>query len=424
LAPITPETFFAEYWNRRPLLIQGSAAKAAQLLPGGFGRADFFSAAERAAEIKGKLGFLSAGKLDQMYAPDEGSVLLGRLSTDRMEAAAAQGYTLLSTALHDVRLARLAAVVKTQLGYAGEVLCAVSLAPNGNWFHAHTDASDNFFIQANGTKRIIISPAPVQTYARDTTTIYADGSARYNRIEMEPWEEIEPVDTSRFIEVNLAPGDVLYFPAGTVHATQATCDDSITIILGYGARNFLAVINPVLESMLMSDPNWRHVPALGLTEAGKLPTAMRDFFAARLDELRAALDAITPDELALNVELHKLLANPGDDTLAMLDVAPSAEINVPPVQPKETLRLSRRAPISLAAGVDADGDPSVTICFANREATVAAEWTPFLLCLAEQTEFVAETATTWAANGDRYDWETTREYLEALIGQGIVERVV
>ena len=356
-----------------------------------------------------------------MYAPDDGGALLGRLSTDRMKAAAAEGFTLLSTALHDLRLARLAAAVKTQLGYAGEVRCAASLSPNGNWFHAHTDASDNFFIQTSGTKRIFISPAPVQNYSRDTTTIYANGEARYNRIEMEPWEEIEPVDTASFIEVNLEPGDMLYFPAGTVHATQATSDDSITIILGYGARNFMAVLQPVLEAMLVSNPNWRHLPALGLTRAGELPAAMGDFFAARLDELRAALDTITADDLALNTELHKLLADPGADTLGMLEVPPT-ETNVPPVKRKETLRLSRRAPISLASGFDADGDPAVTICFANREATVAGEWTPFLLRLVEQNEFVAETAITWADNDNRYDWETVREYLEVLIGQGIIER--
>src|SRR5437868_2223044 len=122
-----------------------------------------------------------------MYSPDDGSVLLGRLSTDLMEAAAAEGYTLLSIALNDARLARLAAAVKTQLGYAGDVLCAASLSPQGNWFHAHTDSSDNLFVQTSGTKRIIISLSPVQTYPRDTTTIYADGSARYNRLDMEPW---------------------------------------------------------------------------------------------------------------------------------------------------------------------------------------------------------------------------------------------
>ena len=55
LAPVTLETFFAEYWNRRPLPIKGSAEKAGQLIPGGFGREDFFRAAHRAAETKGKL---------------------------------------------------------------------------------------------------------------------------------------------------------------------------------------------------------------------------------------------------------------------------------------------------------------------------------------------------------------------------------
>src|SRR5207244_9155983 len=89
LAPVTPETFFAEYWNRRPLLIKGSVEKAGQLIPGGFGREDFFRAAHRAAETKGELGIVSAGKFDRMYAPDDEGVLLGRRATDRMGEVAA-----------------------------------------------------------------------------------------------------------------------------------------------------------------------------------------------------------------------------------------------------------------------------------------------------------------------------------------------
>src|SRR5262249_29765133 len=159
-------------------LVKGAAEKVRQLIPGGFGRADFF----RAVEIKSNAGVMFALKLDQMYAPDDSKVMLNPLSPDRMEAAAAEGFTLLSAAIHDLRLARLAAAIKTQLGYAGEAICAVSLSPKGNWFQAHTDTSDNFLIQTSGTKRIFISPEPVQHCPRDTTTIYADGSARYNFI--------------------------------------------------------------------------------------------------------------------------------------------------------------------------------------------------------------------------------------------------
>ena len=52
---------------------------------------------------------------------------------------------------------------------------------------------------------------------------------------------------------------------------------------------------------------------------------------------------------------------------------------------------------------------------------MAGEWVPFLKTMIAQQRFTAESATTWAEEG-KYPWKVVREYLEALLDQGILER--
>ena len=48
LDPVSPETFFAEYWERKPLFIKGGIDKLERLFPGGFTTAHFLDAVHEA----------------------------------------------------------------------------------------------------------------------------------------------------------------------------------------------------------------------------------------------------------------------------------------------------------------------------------------------------------------------------------------
>lgn len=175
---------------------------------------------------------------------------------------------------------------------------------------------------------------------------------------------------------------------------------------------------------LNGDPIWRNVQAFPAPDAqGELPAEAKQFLAARLDELRAALDAMTPEDLALNLEWHRRLADPGEATRANLSLTAAAGADEQRlIERGERLRLSRRAPITYAQGLDEDGDQCITAFYGDKEISIGGEWVPFLRTLIAQDQFTAESATRWTEGAVQYDWETVREYLQALLEQGVIER--
>ena len=155
-------------------------------------------------------------------------------------------------------------------------------------------------------------------------------------------------------------------------------------------------------------------------QAGVLPNEARDFFAARLTEAQAALRELTSYAYELNQHWHKMIADPGEAHLTSLAFSTTREpITTSAVQPTDRLRLARRAPMTMACGTDSDGAPCVTLYYANREVSAAAEWTLFLQTLTQQTEFTAQTATTWSHTEEAYPWPMVQEYLQAVAGTRI-----
>jgi hypothetical protein len=261
-------------------------------------------------------------------------------------------------------------------------------------------------------------------WPRGPALLSGDGVGEYSH-DIEPWEEIQGVDMGELTEIILEPGDILYFPPGTIHVTEALSDFTHSLLLGFEHRNFLDLIRPVLERMLLANPGWRHLPLISAPSinTGELPAEARGFFADRLAELREALDALEPDSFEFNREWQKMIANPGESIIACMSSSP-AEAEGRPVQRKEVLRTSRKFPLTCAEGTGGDGDNYLYVYFANREASVAEGWVPFLKTMVEKRRFTAESAIEWAGDGERYPWETVQEYLQVLLERGLLEREV
>lgn len=413
LAPILPETFMTEYWGQKPLFIKGAISKLQKLIPGSFAPPDFYRAVHEGAANKIREDWLFAGSKDA-------SAQFPTISPDQVETIAV-GENVMAYDLGDQRVATFAAALKTQLHHLGEVTVTSTLSPAGNGLPPHVDRSSIFFLMCQGRKKFRISPEPALEWPRGTFYLQPDGAIEAVAYGNEAWEQSPPYDMSRLIEVALEPGDVLYIPAGIVHATEATSDSlNINILLRHAG--FFDLINPVLNDLLFGQPDWRHLPSINPTtaEPGELPTEAKRFFAARLAELRAALDLITPESFELNRQWQKFIADPGVGTLTRMSL-PETGSSDRPVQRKEILRISKRAPITYALGTDGDGDPCLHLYFATREMSVAGEWVPFLQTMVAQQRFTAESAMTWAENG-QYPWKTVREYLETLLDQGLLER--
>ena len=86
------------------------------------------------------------------------------------------------------------------------------------------------------------------------------------------------------------------------------------------------------------------------------------------------------------------------------------------------MRVSRKAPITYSIGTDSDGVESIDLFFADKEVTLSGEWVSFLKRMVEKERFTAASTMKWAEGGRTYPWKIVREYLEALLDQGILER--
>jgi ribosomal protein L16 Arg81 hydroxylase len=426
LAPLAKETFTTEYWGRKALFIKGSPDKLHRLFPGGFQRDDLYRAIRQAA-AKNIADFqVRAGKHQSHNSAfhDGQPPSFPVIQPAQVEATLTEGSNIRADNFCDERVARLAAAIKAQLHHPGNVRLLASLSSQSYGWPAHFDAQGVVFIQCEGRKRFLISPSPVFPWPRASALLSNIGTGEYS-CDIEPWEEIEGVDMEDLTEIMLEPGDVLYLPPGTAHVTEALSDLTLSLFLVFENRNFLDLVRPVLERMLLSNPDWRHLPPISAPglKSGELPAEAKGFFANRLAELREALDALEPDSLEFNREWQKMIADPGESIIACLSSNP-AEAEGRPVQRKEILRISRKVPLTCAEGTGGDGDNYFYAYFANREASVAEEWVPFLKTIVEKQRFTAESATKWAGDGERYPWETVQEYLQVLLERGLLEREV
>jgi len=426
LSPVTPESFTTQYWCRKPLFIKGHPEKLQQLFPGGFGRQDFERAVREAARQKVP-GFRLLARKHQ------GLSALGNklpppyimIDPDQMEWMVASGANISASSIIDQRVATLAAAIKAQLHHLGEIRAVATFSTQGNGWPPHVDAVSGLLIQCEGRKRFLISPEPVAQWPRWHTIFASDGTPASYPEDIEPWEEIERIELGSLIEVIMEPGDVLFLPPGTVHATEALSASTLNLGLMCEHTNFLRLMSRALEGMLISDPAWRHFPPVNSasTQPGELPAEAAAFFATRLAELREVVNALTPESPELHRLWQRLIADPGESILTSLPFR-AAPPDSRPVRRKDLLRVSRQAPITYALGTDRDGAARLDLYFADKEVSVAGEWVPFLKTMVARQRFTAESATQWAEDGEAYAWEIVQEYLGALLDQGILEREV
>jgi hypothetical protein len=424
LAPVSPAVFRAEYWGRKPLFIKGTTERLARLLPGGFDRAAFCHTVSESAggnSPQFRLHGGSSARGSVLPTPEEPVRPLYTIPTGSLEATMAEGDSVIGVNLAHRELLTLALALKAQLQHAGPVGVRATLSPPGAKIGAHFDKTSAIFIHCEGRKWFYISKGPVIDWPRDDAELLADGSAEYNKISPEDWEEVGHIDLSGCTEFVMEPGDVLYLPAGTIHATKALDEHTVGINLHFDHLNLLDLVDRILRNRLQRDPAWRHLPEV--TEdggvPGQLPVAVERFFAERLTELREAVSTLTADGLDLNREWHRLIADPGAANAAVLALTANAPGDRP-IRRQDRLRVTGKVPVTVALGEE-NGEASLYLYWGDKEVSVSGEWVPFLQNLSQQECFVAETATTWSG-GTPYPWETIREYLQALRDQGLLEQ--
>src|SRR5262245_19117202 len=104
LYPVTPETFEAEYWGHKPLVIKGGLDKLNSLIPGGFTLADFYSATREAEAKRVRRFYLWA----QPSYTGDGLPDQIKIRTDQIEEMLPAGANVATINLSDRRVATLA----------------------------------------------------------------------------------------------------------------------------------------------------------------------------------------------------------------------------------------------------------------------------------------------------------------------------
>ncbi|TQM96173.1 cupin superfamily protein [Ornithinimicrobium humiphilum] len=256
-----------ECWGRRPLL--RTAAER-----GGDDVGDLFSL-EAVDELVSRRGlrtpFLRVAKdgstLPERQFTSGGGIGAGigdQVSEDRLLQLFGDGATIVLQGLHRTwdPVRRAAAGLAADLGHPVQVNAYVT-PPQNQGFSAHYDVHDVVVVQVHGRKRWTISEPVLPAPLRD-----------------QPWTDRAAEVAARareaaYLDVDLAPGDVLYLPRGWIHAARAL--GGVTAHLTFGihqwTRHHLAeAIVERATTRLGDDPDLRASLPLGpdLTDLGSL----------------------------------------------------------------------------------------------------------------------------------------------------------
>lgn len=386
LAPVSLDEFVERYWERRALFIPGTAEKVRGL----FDLDSFYRAVGEARPGLGmRRPYIKAGYEDAAGEHREVDV-----QPAQIPALLDAGMTIQAERLEaiDPRLHALCADTRRELGIPGEMDVACFVSPNDSGYGLHFDATTMWTIQIEGEKAWRYSPAPAIEFP---TYNYVPRAA-------ERAARIHGLDESAHVEVVLRPGDVLYLPPGIWHRVRAR-GHSVHLSLTVRPTDFLSFAADVLAPRVLADPRWRRLPSLPATSRADAAARVAAELADRLAELRTAVDALSPSQLA-------------DAWRARVDRDGPARVHGASAPSPEQV-LVRTHPLRFSLG-QGDDDGSVLLLHGSTVlGSVPAEALAFVRALAAADRFVARDATRW---GGEHDWDDVADLLADLIDLGVV----
>jgi hypothetical protein len=217
---------------------------------------------------------------------------------------------------------------------------------------------------------------------------------------------VERPDERTFAEAVREPGDGLYLPAGTWHRARAI-GRSLALSLMVSPFRYQQLLAAALERALLDDPRLREDVPLVL--AGELPRGaataeLRRHLAARLDDLRRAVAALSPLDLCdawyeATVPRRRRV-QPADR---------------PSIGPSARLRLHTGEPL-----VYFEAEPGqIALYRGGKRYELPGAALPVLQRSAEADVFRADLAVTWIAT--EVEWTEVQELLEDLVEINVLE---
>lgn len=256
IAPESPGTFFAEYFEKKPLLI-----KRAQ--PDYFGDLLGFDDIDRVVSTMGLAHpEINVTKSGGNITPADFAYETGQIDPVRVNQLHADGATVILSGLHE-RLPKLARYCRAlEAVMSARMQTNIYMTPPGNQgFNPHYDSHDVLVLQIAGSKEWRIYGTPIELPLHD------QGFQRGTDVGEE---------TQRFV---LEPGDALYLPRGVAHDAVATDQTSLHVTTGLMFRTWADVLAEAVIAKAYREPAMRRALPPGFANEGADLDAYGDTFA-------------------------------------------------------------------------------------------------------------------------------------------------
>jgi hypothetical protein len=263
IAPVTPQAFFEQSFEKKHLVIRR-------------GQADYYSCLLTSADIDWAVSTLglSVPEVNVVQADREISATdfaydSGFIDPVAVNQLFAEGATIIMSNLQE-RLPKLAMFCRElEKVFSARVQTNIYMTPaNSQGFKAHYDGHDVLVLQVEGTKEWRIYDTPVHLPLEEQA---------FNPHDV-PIGEM----TDSFV---LEPGDMVYVPRGLTHDAVSTDQTSLHITTGLMMRSWADVMVEAVRKMALSDAEFREGLPPGFANEGFDTSGAEAKFAALLGKL-------------------------------------------------------------------------------------------------------------------------------------------
>ncbi|MBL4812904.1 MAG: hypothetical protein JKX69_11245 [Rhodobacteraceae bacterium] len=276
IAPLPPQDFFRDYYEKSHLVIRREEADYYDSL---LNLADIDSAVTSLGLRVNELNMVRDGTgvpaADFAYAN-------GAVDPVRVFAEVASGATLILQGLHR-RLPQLAAYCRSlEAEFSANLQTNIYMTPAGaQGFKTHYDTHDVIVLQAFGSKEWRIYDTPTELPMRQQS------------FDPEGFEPGPVRDT-----FTLGPGDMAYIPRGLVHDARSTDEMSLHITTGVLARSWTDLFLEAVAAHALKTPAMRQTLPPGYANDGYHGADVQDRFA---DLLAGFMAGAAPQEAMSNL---------------------------------------------------------------------------------------------------------------------------
>ena len=274
--PVTPEEFFRDYYEKKPLLIEArDRSKFNPLLS--IDAIDRFLATTSPCHPDVFLVDAARELSPEDYSFQSG-MPQGRLDLPRVYQHFNSGSTIAISHLHE-SLPELAGLCRAvERSFSGHFQTNIYLSPpNAQGFKTHFDSHDVFVLQASGSKLWTLNDTLIE--------LPLHGQA------FEPDRHI-PGPVTR--ELTLRSGDLFYCPRGLFHAARSTDEVSLHITLGLIGKTWADAMAEAVSEACLASPAFRANLPVGFADEPFDREAARRTFRALVDKFakETSLDPI------------------------------------------------------------------------------------------------------------------------------------